>query len=190
MSVLEPDEIARRIDKDSSQRLVWLATSSQMALKNFNRAVTQGAQENATPPEILWRVVINNRDINGDEPPAEFENYFDAYKAQLMSDLEQLETLSPPMWQGGKYRGPLQATMKFRMLASTDCFRLAVIPDASLIGDVICVFQGLPVPYVLRPVHGDAGTVYRIIGEAYVHGIMSGEAMGSEQRPLQEIVLV
>ncbi|KAE9365935.1 hypothetical protein N431DRAFT_278717, partial [Stipitochalara longipes BDJ] len=45
--------------------------------------------------------------------------------------------------------------------------------------DVICVFHGGQVLYVLR----DAGTgVYEFLGECYVHGLMDGEAIKEEAR--------
>jgi hypothetical protein len=41
------------------------------------------------------------------------------------------------------------------------------------VGDEVWVLAGAPVPFLLRPVrHGG----YRLVGEAYVHGIMHGEA--------------
>ncbi|KAL7781173.1 heterokaryon incompatibility domain-containing protein [Trichoderma afarasin] len=45
-------------------------------------------------------------------------------------------------------------------------------------GDVCCVFPGLRVPFVLRPVRRDGGgPAYKLVGDAYVHGVMRGEAM-------------
>ena len=41
-------------------------------------------------------------------------------------------------------------------------------------GDVCCVFEGVRVPFVLRPVSGGG---YKLVGDAYVHGIMRGEAV-------------
>jgi hypothetical protein len=42
-------------------------------------------------------------------------------------------------------------------------------------GDLVCVLKGGKTPYVLRL--PPAGSVYQLVGEAYVHGIMAGEAM-------------
>jgi hypothetical protein len=41
----------------------------------------------------------------------------------------------------------------------------------SEMGDLICLIQGASVPMVLRPCEGG----FRLIGDAYVHGIMNGE---------------
>jgi len=41
-------------------------------------------------------------------------------------------------------------------------------------GDLIALFLGAQVPFVVREVASD---VYILVGECYVHGIMDGEAM-------------
>ena len=44
----------------------------------------------------------------------------------------------------------------------------------SVIGDKICMFFGASVPFVLRE-RDDGGFMF--VGEAYVHGLMDGEAL-------------
>jgi hypothetical protein len=51
---------------------------------------------------------------------------------------------------------------------------LGLGPAVILVGDIIAVILGLDTPLVLRRAGSDS---YRIVGEAYVHGIMDGEAM-------------
>lgn len=51
-------------------------------------------------------------------------------------------------------------------------------PDDMEVGDVVSIFYGAPVPFVLRPV--DDGK-FKLMGEAYVHGIMDGEFMKEER---------
>lgn len=58
---------------------------------------------------------------------------------------------------------------------STSNGHLGTGPEGLYVGDVVCVLYGGDVPYVLRKV-GDQGQ-YKLIGEAYVHGIMQGEAI-------------
>ncbi|KAK8006047.1 heterokaryon incompatibility protein-domain-containing protein [Apiospora marii] len=42
-------------------------------------------------------------------------------------------------------------------------------------GDVVCVFMGAAVPFILRPRGDDGEEGYTLVGDAYVHGIMDGE---------------
>jgi hypothetical protein len=50
---------------------------------------------------------------------------------------------------------------------------MGLAPNAAQPGDVVCIFFGCKVPYILRPV----GEHYLFIGDAYIHDIMDGEAM-------------
>lgn len=53
---------------------------------------------------------------------------------------------------------------------------LGLAPLASAIGDKICVIYGCHAPVILRPSHGNPEK-YTLIGDAYVHGLMDGEAL-------------
>jgi hypothetical protein len=58
------------------------------------------------------------------------------------------------------------------------------------VGDSVCVLTGGSMPFILRQVEGHGGDIaYQYIGQAYVHGIMDGEAM-NEGRDLEWISLV
>ncbi|PTB38997.1 uncharacterized protein TrAFT101_007024 [Trichoderma asperellum] len=46
-------------------------------------------------------------------------------------------------------------------------------------GDLVCILFGCTVPVILRPIE-DLG-LYKLVGEAYVHGVMDGEAMISSE---------
>jgi hypothetical protein len=57
---------------------------------------------------------------------------------------------------------------------------LGLGPDTLQTGDVVCILFGGRCPFVLRPKEG----FYQLIGEAYVHGIMYGEALAMLQSGL------
>jgi hypothetical protein len=57
------------------------------------------------------------------------------------------------------------------MITDTGCFGL--IPMDADVGDVVAVLTGGRVPIILRP----EGGYYTVVGDAYVHGIMDGQAM-------------
>jgi hypothetical protein len=65
-----------------------------------------------------------------------------------------------------------------RRLAVTNLGRFALVPQFAQPGDVCCVFLGMVTPFILRSRaarFGDKGRYYHLVGEAYVHGVMSGE---------------
>jgi hypothetical protein len=72
-------------------------------------------------------------------------------------------------------------------------------PDSCERGDLVVVMPGGAVPYVLRPAklpdnrETEGKKCYKILGDAYIHGIMDGEAFElfeKRGRPLEEIILV
>jgi hypothetical protein len=62
-----------------------------------------------------------------------------------------------------------------RRLACTTSGKLALIPLVAEPGDVCCVVQGLDVPVVLRLTSQGS---YKLVGDAYVNGVMEGELIG------------
>ncbi|OIW28697.1 hypothetical protein CONLIGDRAFT_670475 [Coniochaeta ligniaria NRRL 30616] len=65
-----------------------------------------------------------------------------------------------------------------RRLARTDFNLLAMVPKSTVAGDSIWLVPGLKTPFVFREM---ANGNLELVGEAYVHGIMFGEAMGSSE---------
>ncbi|KAM6478082.1 HET-domain-containing protein [Trichoderma sp. SZMC 28011] len=59
-----------------------------------------------------------------------------------------------------------------RRFAVTDAGDFAAVPKAAQKGDVVCIFNGGRVPYVLRPCENGN---YTLVGECYVDGMMRGE---------------
>lgn len=57
----------------------------------------------------------------------------------------------------------------------TDGGRMGIGPQDMQSTDIICILFGGTVPYVLRPTENS--DEYLLIGECYVHGVMSGEAI-------------
>jgi hypothetical protein len=52
--------------------------------------------------------------------------------------------------------------------------RVGLAPHKTERGDRICIFSGGKVPYIIRPMN-DGSDSFRVVGEAYVYGIMYGE---------------
>ncbi|PMD37306.1 hypothetical protein L207DRAFT_492715 [Hyaloscypha variabilis F] len=67
-----------------------------------------------------------------------------------------------------------ESTLTTRRLLVTDKGYIGVVDHKAQKGDIIVVLYGSSVPLILRP-RNEGGFI--LIGEAYVHGIMQGEAM-------------
>ena len=68
--------------------------------------------------------------------------------------------------------------------------RPCIFPEDALDGDSVFVLPGGSVPFVLRPIQGK--NAWRVVGPAYVHGMMDGEAVErallSAMGPWEEMV--
>ena len=85
-----------------------------------------------------------------------------------------------------------------RLFAVTENGYIGLVSSEAKVGDSIAVFLGAEAPYILRE-NGESG--YELVGDAYIEGIMKGEALEVRGRSssrgdanliegLQEILLV
>jgi hypothetical protein len=74
----------------------------------------------------------------------------------------------------------LMQTIYTHVLAITETGYMAFAPAGTKAGDIIVSFHGSPIPHILRP-SGEDNSSYFLWGEAYVHGVMYGEAMSAEE---------
>jgi hypothetical protein len=56
-------------------------------------------------------------------------------------------------------------------------------------GDLVCLLSGAPTPHVIRRVREREDDVYRFVGDAYVDGMMHGEA-DTEDLEARDLVFV
>jgi hypothetical protein len=61
--------------------------------------------------------------------------------------------------------------LAWRRLITTNEGYMGLAPAATRAGDFVAIVPGCDVPLVLRP----EGNCFRVLGESYVHGMMSGE---------------
>ena len=81
----------------------------------------------------------------------------------------------------------LEIWTRVRKFCVTEEGQIGWVPMEAQQGDVICVFEGARLPYVLRrTADGDA---YTIIGHCFIHGIMFGEVIAGDEILLEEIIL-
>jgi hypothetical protein len=78
-------------------------------------------------------------------------------------------------------------TMTYRRTFATDIGHFGSGPQGLQLGDSVWAIAGCSVPLILRKISEDDQD-YRLIGEAYVHGVMNGEAV-SEDSEWKQICL-
>ena len=75
-----------------------------------------------------------------------------------------------------------------RRLAWTACNALALVPGRTLETDVLFIAEGAPAPFALRHVKENE---YLLLGGAYVHGYMYGEAWTEERlKDMKEVIII
>ena len=83
----------------------------------------------------------------------------------------------------------ISATATGRLLFVTGSGDLGMGPPVLEVGDEVWILTGADVPLILRP--SASSGEYRLVGEAYVHGIMQGEALADvQENDLREVILV
>ncbi|KAF2118915.1 heterokaryon incompatibility protein-domain-containing protein [Lophiotrema nucula] len=136
-------------------------------------------------PEAFWRTLVADRDHEGRNPPAfyplackhalgYFHNRSDSVDVMRVADRLDETVLK-------RFIQRLQAVIWGRRLARTkrDKF-LSLVPSKTVEKDLICIVAGISVPVILR--QRTSGPGYEFIGEAYVHGMMDGEAFEVKRR--------
>ncbi|KAF5628840.1 heterokaryon incompatibility 6 OR allele [Fusarium sp. NRRL 52700] len=94
-------------------------------------------------------------------------------------DEEELQKLMEPLSKHAMPPGNIMAsTWLSRRAILTDTGYLGMGHESTQAGDEVWIISGSPAPLVLRK-SGDRDD-YRLIGEAYVHGAMQGEAVTDE----------
>ena len=83
------------------------------------------------------------------------------------------------------FRKAYMMTCQGRRFFTTLGGYMGIGPPGMRIDDLICVFLGGAVPWIVRQEGGE----YVLVGECYVHGIMDGEFMKTEDLPVQDIIV-
>lgn len=107
---------------------------------------------------------------------------YDLLKVSTMPHAKELEAFSnDSVFVDAWFRAAFQ-----RNFCSTKQRRIGLAPRGALKGDLVAVFMGADMPFVLRAT-GMGG--YELIGECYIHGIMNGEALIGNEAQVGDIVL-
>ena len=151
----------------------------------------------ADAEEVLWRTLIHDStNPNGFDTPSEIYGVsFRAYREFLSLGIqpsvltaEELRSRRESLISELElFHMSLGNFMPGRQTCSTESGYIGCSSLNAHIKDRICVFQGYPIPFVIRPT-GRLNN-YELIGEAYLHGLMKGDALKSDHAPLEMIRL-
>lgn len=72
-----------------------------------------------------------------------------------------------------------------RGFATTRSGYIGLVSPKAQVGDLIVVIMGARIPFVIRKAQGG----YLLVGDAYVHGLMEGEALRRSDLRQVDIVL-
>jgi hypothetical protein len=145
-------------------------------------------------PDEIWRTMVADRGPDGDNPPIFYQRACQKCLAQSINgDIEimkLMETIKDVMvidflkrvekvtWNRKFLRSEGRAYSRRGNLVPKKLFGLA--PPRAEKDDIICILLGCSVPVILREHHRPMH-YFEFIGEAYIYGMMSGEALGGRR---------
>jgi hypothetical protein len=97
-----------------------------------------------------------------------------------------------PYFEAGRVWDKIGSKMVGKRFCVTNGGRATIVPEATDIGDRICVIFGAPVPFVVSPKAGktiELDKPNEFIGTCYVTGIMNGELAKSSTLVAQELLI-
>ncbi|OCK82928.1 HET-domain-containing protein [Lepidopterella palustris CBS 459.81] len=90
----------------------------------------------------------------------------------------EMDVIQEEAKEAGTYWSALRPSLGRKAFRSEEGY-VGLGPSQLIVGDIVCIFFGADLPFVLRPLKEGK---YRLVGEAYVHKVMDGELMGENPR--------
>ena len=134
-------------------------------------------------PHQLWRTLVADRDPNGQLAPTWYYTALDNALTKRNSNGDLITTDLIRHGQPKDMVAFLQRAQdviwnrKFFLLKRDEKPRFGLAPTKSQKGDILCILFGCSVPVVLRKVKILGDHAFQLIGEAFVHGLMEGQAL-------------
>jgi hypothetical protein len=127
--------------------------------------------------DVKWKTLIANKTIENAPAPEQYgmqyERWRNLIKGMVLAPTPQHKMdMSPPELLG--YFQSLAYVQNYKVGRTREGL-VGLVPLATEVGDIIAVFEGGAVPFVLRGSIERPG-MYRLIGGCYLHGMMNGVA--------------
>lgn len=154
---------------------------------HFGGWKSRGESESKETPPRLWKTLVADRDSNGVLAPP---RYHTALENALTKCNSNGDLITADLIRQGRPEDMvafLQRAQdilwnrKFFLLERKKAPRFGLGPTGTQAGDILCIFFGCSVPVVLRKVQNTGSPAYQLIGEAFIHDMMDGQAL-SEYR--------
>ena len=172
VSVADGDQLARKHnfrDKARSviQREVLDACRDWEARAFGNHCNAYGSTAGLS--DAIWRTMMSNKCQDGTSPPsADYGVCYEEWKDAVTR--RDLAINNPKLIEFDTH---VTTLCELRGFCLTEKGHVGLVPSTTREGDIVCIFQDGRVPVILR-----AEKDYHVwIGEAYIHGIMFGEAL-------------
>ncbi|KAI9857566.1 MAG: hypothetical protein M1813_008158 [Trichoglossum hirsutum] len=144
--------------------------------------------------EVYWRTLVANR-VQGQVPPSTLETSYKAFRTYLKKiqgiggRLDKKSGEAATLWADMQpYSIPLLQVFEDVVFCVTERGYVGLAPRKAMAGDVISILLGSALPLVLRKFGPDTSEFY-LVGGSYIHGIMDGEALASENWREEDIFL-
>ncbi|KAI0552388.1 heterokaryon incompatibility protein-domain-containing protein [Xylaria curta] len=155
-------------------------------LRSFGTNHPTAYNSEAARMEALWRTPLADCDAffgpsqtARPSASARMKASFDAFmEVNALDEKARVAASKPYLHVMG-----LQSRQRQIFISSQGYFGLG--QDSMTTGDIVCLLFGGDSPFILRP----SRFGYRLVGEAYVHGIMHGEYLAANNPPAEEFVL-
>ncbi|KAI1438830.1 heterokaryon incompatibility protein-domain-containing protein [Xylaria sp. CBS 124048] len=125
------------------------------------------------------------KDLGGDSPPGD-----DAHDDSLGTSATDLPRKAACQgYTVSRFLEELQISLERRLCVTKNGY-VGLVPSLTRIGDRVGIFYGGDTPYLVRPETNanteEEASVLRceLVGECYMHGMMDGEMVRSENKPL------
>jgi hypothetical protein len=131
--------------------------------------------------QTWYRTMMADQDGEGNRASTEYMQTWFPYDGHPPKVVEEIDLSAMEHLANRYYEStPLMSTFAFnRHFFTTETGSLGIGSRALRRKDLVCVLLGTGVPFVLRQIGADR---FVLVGEAYVHGIMDGEVMRSEEQ--------